>query len=442
MEPLSPELNAGGMGTAPRLQVINRRIHELKMDPRNPRQHSQKQIKQMVLSIKTFGFLVPAVVDANGNVVTGHARILACRELGWSEIPTVLFDSLSEAKRRAYMLADNRLSEHSSWNERLLAEQLKDLVLGELDFSIEALGWDMPEIELKIASLDEQPAAEDRNDRVPEPVTTPPLSRPGDLWLLGGHRVLCGSALDITALEKLVGDERAAMVFTDPPYNVPIDGYVIGEMSAPASTVFLARSVRNHAAFCFSGSLVYVCMDWRYMEELLSAGRDADLELQNLCVWAKDNGGIGSPYRSQHQLVFVFKTSDGPHRNNVQLGRFGRNRGNVWQYPGVNSFARNTGGGNLLALHPTVKPTALVADAILDCTARGDIVLDGFLGSGTTVIAAERTGRRCFGSELDPAYVDTIIRRWQNLTGEAARHAESGRCFDDHAGEEDVADAA
>ena len=274
MEPLSPELNAGGMGTAPRLQVINRRIHELKMDPRNPRQHSRKQIKQMVLSIKTFGFLVPAVVDANGNVVTGHARILACRELGWSEIPTVLFDSLSEAKRRAYMLADNRLSEHSSWNEQLLAEQLKDLVLGELDFSIEALGWGMPEIELKIASLDEQPAAEDRNDRVPEPVTTPPLSRPGDLWLLGGHRVLCGSALDITALEKLVGDERAAMVFTDPPYNVPIDGYVIGEMSAPASTVFLARSVRNHAAFCFSGSLLYVCMDWRHLEELLAAGRE------------------------------------------------------------------------------------------------------------------------------------------------------------------------
>jgi DNA modification methylase len=409
----------------------------------------------MVLSIKTFGFLVPAVVDAYGNVVTGHARILACRELGWSEIPTVLFDSLSEAKRRAFMLADNRLSENSSWNERLLADQLKDLMLAELDFSIEVLGWDMPEIDMKIASLDEQPAAEDRNDEVPEPVTTP-VSRPGDLWLLGEHRVLCGSALDITALEKLVGDERAAMVFTDPPYNVPIDGHVsglgkirhrsfamaAGGMSAPAFTLFLARSVRNHAAFCFSGSLVYVCMDWRHIEELLSAGREADLELQNLCVWAKDNGSMGSLYRSQHELVFVLKTGDGRHRNNVQLGRFGRNRSNLWQYPGVNSFARNTGEGNLLALHPTVKPTALVADAILDCTARGDIVLDGFLGSGTTVIAAERTGRRCFGSELDPASVDTIIRRWQNLTGEAARHAESGRCFDDLAGEEAAAVAA
>lgn len=456
MEHKLTELVSGGSGTERRLQIIYRAIEELKLDPRNPRQHSRKQIKQMALSIKTFGFLVPAVVDADGNVVTGHARILACRELGWSEIPTVLFDCLSEAKRRAYMIADNRLAEHASWNERLLAEQLKDLSLAELDFSIDVIGFEMAEIDLKIASLDEQSGTEDPDDAVPEPAATPPVSKPGDLWLLGEHRVLCGSALDIAAIEKLVCDDRAAMVFTDPPYNVPIDGHVsglgnirhrsfamaVGEMSAPAFTLFLARSIRNHAAFCFSGSLVYVCMDWRHIEELLAAGRDAALELQNLCVWAKDNGGMGSLYRSQHELVFVFKTGDGPHRNNVQLGRFGRNRSNVWRYPGVNSFARNTGEGNLLALHPTVKPTALVADAILDCTARGDIVLDGFLGSGTSVIAAERTGRRCFGIELDPAYVDTIIRRWQNLTGESARHADSGRCFDDFACEGEVADAA
>src|SRR5215208_5981845 len=228
MEPIPPELNAGGPSTERRLQIIYRPIDTLKLDPRNPRQHSRKQIEQMVLSIKTFGFLVPAVVDADGNVVTGHARILACRELGCSEIPTVLFDSLSEAKRRAYMLADNRLSEHSSWNERLLAEQLKDLALTELDFSIEVIGWEMAEIDLKISSLDEQPAAEDPNDEVPELATTPSVSRPGDLWLLGEHRVLCGSSLEVADLEKLVGDERAAMVFTDPPYNVPIDGHVSG----------------------------------------------------------------------------------------------------------------------------------------------------------------------------------------------------------------------
>jgi DNA modification methylase len=215
-----------------------------------------------------------------------------------------------------------------------------------------------------------------------------------------------------------------------------------GEMSSPAFAIFLARRLRNQAAFCPAGTLLYICMDWRHMAELLAAGREADAELENLCIWVKDNAGMGSLYRSQHELVFVFKTGGGPHRNNVQLGRFGRNRSNVWRYPGVNSFSRKTEEGNLLALHPTVKPVALVADALLDCTARGEIVLDGFLGSGTSLIAAERTGTRCHGIELDPAYVDTIIRRWQKLTLDTAQHAESGRIFDDLAQEAEAADVA
>jgi DNA modification methylase len=253
-----------------------------------------------------------------------------------------------------------------------------------------------------------------------------------------------------------MGDEPAAMVFTDPPYNVPIDGHATGlgsirhrsfamaagEMSRPAFAVFLATSLHHLAAFSAGGALLYVCMDWRHIGELLAAGREAEARLQNVCVWVKDNAGMGSLYRSQHELIFVFKTGRGRHRNNVQLGRFGRNRTNVWRYPGVNSFSRKTEEGNLLALHPTVKPVALVADAILDCTKRGDIVLDGFLGSGTTVIAAERAGRRCHGLELDPGYVDTIIRRWQALTGGTARHAASGRSFDDLAREVEVGDAA
>ena len=196
-------------------------------------------------------------------------------------------------------------------------------------------------------------------------------------------------------------------------------------------TAFLGQACRNLAAFSVDGSLHYICMDWRHLDELLAAGRDAYGELKNLCVWVKDNAGMGSLYRSQHELVFVFKHGRSGHRNNVQLGQFGRNRSNVWHYPGANSFARCGEEGNLLALHPTVKPVAMVADAILDCSARGDIVLDAFLGSGTTLIAAERTGRRCYGLELDPAYVDTIIRRWQALTGGSARHAASGRSFDD-----------
>jgi DNA modification methylase len=450
----NPPASAAGRHK-PRLEVVYRRIEELKLDPRNPRRHSRKQIKQLACSIASFGFTVPALVDHANNVIAGHGRILACQELGWSEIPTIVLEGLSEAKRHALMIADNRLAETAEWDDRLLAEQLKGLSLAELDFSLEVIGFDMGEIDFRIAELDGKPLGPDPADAELEPASGPPVSKPGDVWLLDNHRVLCGSALDSATLQMLMGEERAAMVFTDPPYNVPIDGHctglgsihhrafamAAGEMSLPSFTMFLERSLRNQAGFSRGGALLYVCMDWRHISELLAAAREIDAKLLNLCVWAKDNGGMGSLYRSQHELVFVFKTGDRPHRNNVQLGRFGRNRSNVWQYPGINSFSRKTEEGNLLALHPTVKPVALVADAILDCTARGDIVLDGFLGSGTTVIAAERTGRRCYGMELDPAYVDTIIRRWQKLTGGFARNAETGRSFDDLS-EAEVADAA
>jgi DNA modification methylase len=175
----------------------------------------------------------------------------------------------------------------------------------------------------------------------------------------------------------------------------------------------------------------FICMDWRHMSELLAAGREAYAELKNLCVWAKHNAGMGSLYRSQHELVFVFKQRGSRHRNNVQLGHFGRNRSNVWHYPGGNAIGRGGEEAHLTKVHPTIKPVALVADAILDCSGRGEIILDSFLGSGTTVIAAERTGRRCCGIEIDPIYVDTAIRRWQAFTGERACHAASGRTFDD-----------
>src|SRR6516165_2122041 len=268
--------------------------------------------------------------------------------------------------------------------------------------------------------------------------------------------VLCGNALDPSAFTALMGEERAAIVFTDPPYNVPIEGHAgglgtihhcpfpmaSGEMNEAEFAAFLGQACCNLAAFSAAGSLHYVCMDWRHLAELLAIGQEAYGELKNMCVWVKDNAGMGSLYRSQHELVLVFKQRGGPHRNNVQLGRFGRHRSNVWCYPGANSFARCGAEGNPLALHPTVKPVAMVADAILDGSARGDIVLDAFLGSGTTVIAAERTGRRCCALELDPGYVDTAIRRWQTLTGDKARHAATGRYFDDLVREAEAANAA
>jgi DNA modification methylase len=276
------------------------------------------------------------------------------------------------------------------------------------------------------------------------------------MWLLHRHRLLCGSALDSAVFAALMGEERAATAFIDPPYNVRIDGHAgglgaihhrpfpmaSGEMDRPEFTAFLGEAFRNLAAFSVDGAIHFVCMDWRHVEELLAAGREAYDELKNICVWVKDNAGMGSFYRSRHEFIAVFKHGRQGHRNNIQLGQFGRNRSNVWHYPGANSFTRYSEEGNLLALHPTVKPVAMVADAILDCSARGDIVLDTFLGSGTTLIAAERTGRRCHGMELDPAYVDTSVRRWQKLTGGSARHAASGRSFDDLAREAEVANAA
>jgi DNA modification methylase len=444
-------------GRQQRLEIVYRPIDELKPDPANPRHHSKKQIRQIGNSLKAFDFIVPVLIDAEGKIVAGNGRVLAGREVGITEVPTVRLDHLTPAQARAFMITDNRLTEIATWDDRLLAQQLAELSLMGLDFSIEVTGFEIGEIDLRIGSLEGLPEHDDDPaDAVPDVPAGPEISNIGDQWLLGRHRLFCGTALETAAFAALMGEERAVMVFTDPPYNVPIDGHASGlgaihhrpfpmasgEMDKTEFTAFLGEGFRNLAAVSVDGALHSSCMDWRHIGEVLAAGRGVYDELKNLCVWVKDNGGMGSLYRSQHELVFVFKHGRGSHRNNVQLGQFGRNRSNVWCYPGVNSFARGGAEGNLLALHPTVKPVALVADAILDCSARGDIVLDAFLGSGTTVIAAERTGRRCYGLELDPRYVDTIIRRWQRLTGGSACHAVSGRSFDDLAGEAEVANAA
>ncbi|MEA2879480.1 MAG: hypothetical protein QOF14_4676 [Hyphomicrobiales bacterium] len=428
-----------------RLTVVYRAISELKLDPHNPRFHSRKQVQQIARSIGVFGFNVPILVDANLNVIAGHGRAMACQELGWTEVPTVQLDHLSEAEARAFMIADNRLTENSVWDDRLLGEQLKELSLLDLDFSLETTGFEMGEIDLRIEGLRGADGKDDPADAIPEVGSGPSVSQHGDLWALNRHRLLCGSALDLSAYEQLMDGERARMVFTDPPYNVPIDGHAsglgavrhrdfvmaAGEMDAAQFTDFLLRSCLLLARHSEDGSIHYVCMDWRHVGELLAATREIYAELKNVCVWVKHNAGMGSLYRSQHEMVFVFKHGRGSHQNNVQLGQYGRHRSNVWSYPGANSFGRGTEEGSLLALHPTVKPVAMVADAILDCSARGDVVLDSFLGSGTTVIAAERTGRRCYGLEIDPLYIDTIIRRWQAFTGDVARHVVTGRTFDE-----------
>src|SRR6266446_1930528 len=433
------------------LKIVYCQIDTLKPDPSNPRRHTKKQNRQIADSIEIFDFNVPILTDGERNIVVGHGRFFACRLLGKTEVPTLCLDHLTPEQARAFRIADNRLTEISTWDDRLLAEQLKELSVHGLDFNIEATGFEMGEIDLRIASLEEPPGREDDPaDVVLEVSAGPALSRNGDLWILDRHRLLCGSALETPAFAALMGEEQAAMGFTDPPYNVAIEGHASGlgathhrpfpmasgEMDSTEFTAFLSEALRNLAACSVDGSIHFVCMDWRHVEELLGAGRAVYSELKNLCVWVKDNAGMGSLYRSQHELILVFKNGKAPHRNNVELGQHGRNRTNVWHYPHVGNFGRIGEEGNLAALHPTVKPVGLIAHAILDCSARGDVVLDPFLGSGSTLIAAERVGRICRGIELDPHYVDTAIRRGQYFNVERAVLAAAGIRLDELAAEE------
>jgi DNA modification methylase len=427
------------------LSIEHLPVRLLQLDPQNPRQHNPRQIEQIARSIESFGFNVPVLIDRDNKVLAGHGRVQALQRLGRAEVPVIRLEHLTPAQARAFNIADNRLTETASWDDRLLGEVLRELSTLDLDFSIEATGFSVGEIDLRIEGLSESPPGTADPADEQHPLAADPVSKPGDLWQLGRHRLFCGSALERTSYQTLMRDDSADLVFTDPPFNVKIDGHATGdgairhrefamaagEMTRGEFTDFLARVFHHLQRSSSDGSIHYICMDWRHQIEILTAGTEAYTELKNLCVWVKNNAGMGSLYRSQHELVFVFKQGSAKHRNNVELGRHGRHRSNVWEYPGVNSFGRKGEEGDLLAIHPTVKPVTMVADAILDCSARGDIVLDPFLGSGTTLLAAERVGRVCRGMELDPLYVDAAVRRWQRYTGEAAAHAVTGQRFDD-----------
>jgi DNA methylase/ParB-like nuclease domain len=416
-------------------------ITELNPDPRNPRRHSRAQIRAIARSIDEFGFTAPILIDKDKQIIAGHGRYEAAKLNGLTQVPVIYLEHLTKAQARAYMLADNKLTDRSSWDDTMLALHLKELSELALDFAIEVTGFELPEIDFRIQSLD-RPEVADTADEFNAAVG-PAVTRIGDLWLLADHRLGCGSALEPTVYDTVLGTAKAAAMFTDSPFNVKIDGHVCGngairhrefamasgEMTEEEFTRFLTDSLELASSHAAHGAVFYLCMDWRHVGEMLSAGRAAGCNLLNLCVWVKSNGGMGSFYRSRHELVFVFRNGKEAHLNNVQLGRFGRNRTNVWNYAGANSFARK-GRENTLNLHPTAKPIALVADAILDSTKRNDIVLDPYLGSGTTILAAERTGRRGYGIEIDPLYVDTAIGRWERMTGHQARHV-CGKTFAD-----------
>jgi DNA modification methylase len=414
-------------------------ISSLKPYPTNPRTHSRKQIRQIAESIRTFGWTNPVLVDANGRIIAGHGRAEAAKLLGTPHVPVLRIDDLTEAQLKAYVIADNKLAELAGWDAEILANELQLLSELDLDFDIEVTGFEMGEIDVLIET---QGGEHDPADDVPDVDNArSPVTLLGDVWLLGPHRLACGNALSNESYSILMEGRRAQMVFTDPPYNVSIERVIsahgkvkhadfvmaVGELSSEEFAEFLACALGHHVAYSQPGAIHFVCMDWRHMGELLRAGEAVYSEIKNLCIWKKTNAGMGSFYRSQHELIFVFKNGDGATINNVQLGAYGRNRTDVWEYAGQNVVT--TERMEALAMHPTVKPMRLVADAMLDCSKRGGLILDGFAGSGTTIIAAEQTGRIAGALELDPHYVDVAVLRWEKLTGEPVRHEETGLTF-------------
>lgn len=418
------------MRNHPRLEMVD--PASLTVPIGHARKHSKKQIEQIARAIDRLGFIVPIIIDDDGVIAAGVGRLEAAllRRLG--AVPAIRVQFVSDVDRRAFAIADNRLAELSTWDDEALKGELEFLF--EQDYDLGVVGFSLDDLDLGVIS-DQQ----DDTDAIPQPEAIA-VSRPSDLWAIGEHRLYCGSAREAESYERLLHDRRATMIFSDPPYNVPIAGHVsglgatqhrefsegAGELSTWEFTSFLRAVFRLCARFSLKGSIHFHCMDWRHMREMLDASDGVYTEFKQLVTWVKSNAGMGSFYRSRHELVFVFKSGQGKHINTFGLGDKGRYRTNVWEVAGANTFRK--GRDNDLRDHPTVKPVALVADAILDCSHRGDLILDPFSGSGTTILAAHRTNRRAAAIEIDPIYVDVAIRRITKATGLTAK-LEDGRDF-------------
>lgn len=421
----------------PRIEMVG--LSDLKPDPKNPRKHNKKQIEQLVSNMRRLGFRGALLVDEENRIIAGLARWLAAKELGLEAVPVIRESFLSEEDRIAFIIGDNRLAELSEWDDDQLKNTLTDLfdagfdikitgfTTADLDFSLEAgKGEDEP-VEL--------PAGDERA-----------VSRIGDLWFVGPHRIFCGDARDSVSYDALMGEERAALIVADCPYNVKIAGNVSGlgkkvhreflagsgELSQAEFTAFLRAIFRNCVRFSADGSIHFHFMDWRHMREMLDASDGVYTELKQLLVWNKQVGSMGTFYRSQYELIFAFKSGRASHINTFGLGGKGRYRTNVIDHPGANVFRKGRQAD--LDAHPTVKPVGLLADLILDCSNRGDLVLDPCLGSGSTLIAAHKTHRIGVGIELDPLYCDLALRRLSGASGLPIVHAD-GRSFDEVAAE-------
>jgi DNA modification methylase len=417
-------------------------VDQLKPNPRNAKKHPDSQIGLIEENYDEFGVTQPILIDENNMVLAGHARLAAAKRAGIKHLPAVRHSHLSPAQKRALVLSDNKLAELGSWDFGILSEEFEFLSdpNNELSFDPRITGFETVEID-QILDDDNHEERADPADQV-EPIDpdAPVVTRAGEVWVCDQHRLICGDATNPEDYIKLMESEQAQLVFTDPPYNVPNQGHVSkrdgvrefamahGEMTPRQFTEFLALALTNVSAQLAKGAINFVCMDWRHQAELRAAADPLFDSPKNLIVWTKTNAGMGSFYRSAHEFIFVY-AAPGKPINNFGLGAKGRHRTNVWRYPGCSSFGR--GRNQALAMHPTVKPVAMVADALMDCSHRGNIVLDPFAGSGTTMIAAERTGRRARLMEIDPLYCDVIIQRWQNLFGKTARLAETNETYEE-----------
>ena len=429
--------------THPAPQIEMRAPGELKPNPRNARRRTKRQIQAIADSIASAGNLQPIVVDENDVILAGHGRLAAEKLLGHESVPTIKVVGLTEAQKRLFAIADNKLTENAGWDREVLAREFAELsdLLKQEGLELTLTGFDPAEIDSVLNDFAcDLPAVED----APPKLQTKAVSQPGDLWLLGPHRLMCGDARSAADVERLMAGAKARMAFVDGPYNLRIASFqgrgrtkhreflvASGEQTREEFVTFLMETSANIAAACMNGAIVFACMDWRHMGEMLEAGEAVFTELKNLLIWNKGSPGQGTFYRSQHELIFAWKVGDGDHINAFGLGAHGRMRANVWTYPGNNTF--KSGRQQDLALHPTVKPVALVADALRDCSMKGDIVVDLVMGSGTTIMAAEKVGRRAYGMELDPIYVDVAVRRWKALTRTEVTLSGDGRTFEEMA---------
>jgi DNA modification methylase len=436
--PLSPE-ERSVLDKVSACPIVRVPIQRLRPSTGHARLHSDAKIIGLVAAIRRFGFVEPILVDQDFTIISGMARWMACQAMGVAEVPVIVISHLSAVEVRALRIALGRFPEWATWDHDQLRVELPAIVADLPDLSMQEIGFTVQEVDRLIAPPSEQD--QDPADEVPDADNNMSvISREGDLWRLGQHLVLCGDALKAESYDRLLGSTAVRMVLTDPPYNVPINGHVTkrigkfdefamasGEMSNDQFREFLRKAYLQIARAAVPGAIAYFFIDWRHARVMQEAADGVFFEFKNHIVWVKDAPTLGAFYRSQHEFVLVFKIADGKHINNFALGQHGRTRSNVWQYAGMSSFG--SGRDEALELHATPKPVAMLVDAILDCSNPGDLVLDPFGGSGSTLIAAQRAHRRARLIEISPTYVDTIVRRWEHFTGEQAVLVDTNQTF-------------